>query len=86
MSVYHFWSKTCPPCQRLKPVFADLQEDYPQVSWKSVDIHNDPENLRQTFRVTQVPTLVCVMPDGTIHQHTGGNAIGYFKLMQMFKH
>ena len=84
MSVYHFWSKTCPPCQRLKPVFADLKEDHPRVSWISVDIHDDPEKLREKFGVTQVPTLVCVTPTGT-YRHTGGDAIGYFRLMQVFK-
>jgi len=84
MSVYHFWSKTCPPCQRLKPVFADLKEDHPRISWISVDIHDDPEKLREKFGVTQVPTLVCVTPTG-VHKHTGGDAIGYFRLMQVFK-
>jgi thiol-disulfide isomerase/thioredoxin len=85
MRAYHFWSTTCPPCQRLKPVFADLKEDHPEVTWISVDIHNDPEKWRENFGITHVPSLVCVAKDGTVHKHTGGDAIGYFRLMQVFK-
>jgi len=85
MNVYHFWSKTCPPCQRLKPVFADLQEDHPDVNWMSIDIHNDPGKVREKFGITHVPSLVGICSDGTIHKHTGGDAIGYFKLMKQLK-
>lgn len=85
MKAYHFWSKTCPPCQRLKPVFADLKEDYPNVEWVSIDIHDDPENIRKNFGITHVPSLVCVAKDGSVHKHTGADAIGYFRLMQVFK-
>jgi thiol-disulfide isomerase/thioredoxin len=82
MSAYHFWSDICPPCNRLKPVFQDLKEDYPKLKWISVDIKNDPNNYHKQFSVTQVPTLVCVSSDGTITKHSGSDAIGYFKLVR----
>ena len=82
MKVFHFWSQTCPPCKRLKPMFADLKEDYPAVEWVSIDIHNDPEKVREKYGITQVPSLVGVCSDGTIHKHTGADAIGYFRMMK----
>jgi thiol-disulfide isomerase/thioredoxin len=85
MSVYHFWSQTCPPCQRLKPVFQDLRDDYPAVSWTSVDIRNDPQKLAAQFGITSVPAMVSVSLDGTIRKHSGSDAIGYFKLMKETK-
>jgi len=85
MSVYHFWSQTCPPCKRLKPVFQDLKDDFPSVNWVSVDINNDPSKLRGKFGITQVPSLVCVLMDGSVHKHSGGDAIGYFKLMNLLR-
>jgi hypothetical protein len=62
-----------------------LKDDFPSVNWVSVDIHNDPTKLCGKFGITQVPALVCVLMDGSVHKHSGGDAIGYFKLMNLLK-
>lgn len=82
MSVYHFWSQTCEPCKILKPVIADLKEEFPKVNWISVDINNDPGKLREKYEVKTVPTLVAVSVDGKIQKHSGTTAATYYRILR----
>jgi thioredoxin-like negative regulator of GroEL len=82
MSVYHFWSFSCIPCQALKPVIQDLQEEFPTLNWMSVNIHADPDGLAKRFGVQTVPTIVAVSRSGTIERHSGTQAAGYYRILR----
>jgi thioredoxin 1 len=82
MSVFHFWSQTCEPCKAIKPVIEDLKEDFPELVWNSIDIHNDPENIREKYDVKFVPTIVTISAGGKISKHSGTNAAGYYRIMR----
>ena len=86
-TMYHMWSPTCGPCQTLKPLFADLKEEFPQFTWVSVNTHDDPNNYARQFGVQFVPTLVMVITnaDGKIlmsEKKTGTNAADYYRLIR----
>ena len=57
---YHFWSPSCGPCKVIKPAIEDLKEEFPQVSWISVNTQDDKMNLAPRLDVTVVPTIVVV--------------------------
>jgi thioredoxin-like negative regulator of GroEL len=82
MSVYHFWSPTCVPCNVLKPVIADLKEEFDSLTWTSVNIQNDPQEYCKKFDVHVVPTIVAVGRSGTIEKHTGTAAAGYYRILR----
>ena len=81
MKVYHFWSKTCEPCKKIKPVIEDLKEDFQEFEWTAVDIHNDPEKLTQKYDIKQVPTIVVETFKG-ITSYTGTDSSAYFRLLK----
>jgi len=82
MQAYFFTSATCGPCKAVKPVVAELQEDYKQVTWATVDTGNDAGHLAATYKVTHVPTMVAVYNGKEIGRHSGTQLMGYFALLK----
>jgi hypothetical protein len=54
-----------------------MMEDYPNVSWVSINTKNDPEGYVDKYRVTVVPTLVFLKGTTEVARHTGA-AVGMF--------
>ena len=87
VTVYHFWSKTCGPCQVIKPSLQLLRTEFPAVKWVSVDIHQDVMNYASQFGVKVVPTVVVVVTtvDGRVigsERHSGTQMIGYHRILR----
>ena len=87
VTVYHFWSKTCGPCQVIKPSLQLLRTEFPAVKWVSVDIHQDVMNYASQFGVKVVPTIVVVVtaPNGQVlgsERHSGTQMIGYHRILR----
>lgn len=81
MSVYHFWSTKCGPCMKLKPVIADLKEEFSTLTWTSINILNDPEGITQKYGITKIPAIVVVSAKG-IDRHAGMDAAGYYRILK----
>ena len=81
MSVYHFWSPTCEPCKVLKPIFEDLKDEFPGLTWESINIRADPNGITQKYGVTVVPTMVVVYKD-IIEKHSGSTVAGYYRILR----
>ena len=81
MSAYVLSSPTCPPCQTLKPVIADLKEEFSNLQWIDVNIKNDPRGFTAKFGVKQVPTVVVVGSKG-VQSHSGTVAVGYYRILR----
>lgn len=84
---YHFWSPTCAPCKAIKPALDDLKEEFSQVTWISVNIQEDPQNLALKYGVKVVPTIVTVKINEfgnpvKVDNHTGTNMMGYYRLFR----
>jgi thiol-disulfide isomerase/thioredoxin len=82
MQSYFFTSATCGPCKAVKPVVAELQEDYKQINWATVDTANDPGHFAATYKITHVPTMVAVYNGKEIGRHSGTQMMGYFALVK----
>jgi thiol-disulfide isomerase/thioredoxin len=87
VTVYHFWSKTCGPCQIIKPALQLLRTEFPAVKWVSVDTHQDIMNYSSQFGVKVVPTIVVVVTtaDGRVlgsERHSGTQMIGYHRILR----
>ena len=87
VTAYHFWSPTCGPCNVIKPAVEDLKEEFDQITWVSVNTHDDPNNYTGEFGVKVVPTIVIVVRDSSGNiQHVGkesGTAMAsYYRLIR----
>jgi thiol-disulfide isomerase/thioredoxin len=87
VTAYHFWSPTCGPCKVIKPAIDDLKEEFPQVVWLSVNLHDDKEVLSQKYKVAVVPTIVVESKDRMgnvvlLDKHSGTNVAGYYRILR----
>lgn len=82
VTAYHFWSPTCAPCKVIKPAVEDLKEEFSQVTWVSVNTHDDIHNYTGKFGVSVVPTIVVVNKAGDIDKHSGTAMMGYYRILR----
>ncbi len=69
--VADFWATWCGPCMQFKPVFHDAAKKYAtKATFVAADI--DVCNaLKDKFDVSSIPTVIILMPDGTIKKNVG---------------
>ena len=84
VNVFVFSSKTCAPCQTMKPVFADLKEEFPDYEWSDIDIHQLPE-LTASMGVRNIPCMVVMKDEKTVGQHIGTNVAQYYRILRQAK-
>jgi thioredoxin-like negative regulator of GroEL len=82
VTVYHFWSPTCRPCQVIKPAIEDLKEEFSQMNWVSVNTHADSQGYAQKFNVSVVPTVVVVKKDVEVARHSGSSIGIYYTILR----
>jgi hypothetical protein len=51
------------PCQHIKPAIQQLKQDFPEVSWESVNTHDDKKALAVMHNVKMVPTIIVEVRD-----------------------
>jgi thiol-disulfide isomerase/thioredoxin len=86
VKVIMFTSPSCVPCNSVKPTIAELQDDYSEFEWDSVNVMKDPAEIGPKLHVRLVPTMVVLKPDGTeFGRHEGSALIGYFYLLKRAK-
>jgi thiol-disulfide isomerase/thioredoxin len=81
---YHFWSKECEPCNRLKATFQLLKEDFPQFEWVSVNVKDDRNGYVTKYGVTNIPALVIDGPDGR-KRYAGIDPTMYYRILSNTK-
>ena len=87
IEAYHFWSTTCAPCNAIKPLMADLKEEFDKITWISVNVQQDPNNFRESLKVTSWPTVVVIAYDASgkilsTERHAGTAAAGYYRIIR----
>lgn len=82
VTAYHFWSPTCAPCKLIKPAVEDLKEEFPDVTWVTVNTHNDPNNFTAKFGISVVPTIAVVNKNNEVEKHTGTSMMGYYRIIR----
>lgn len=63
-TVVDFSAEWCPPCQKLKPMFARFKQKYEgKLNFVAIDIDSF-QNLASSYAITNIPTLVFISADG----------------------
>jgi thiol-disulfide isomerase/thioredoxin len=87
VTAYHFWSPTCGPCKVIKPAVEDLKEEFPNVTWITVNTHEDPQNFVKEFAVQVVPTIVVLAKDSNgkithVEKQSGTAMAQYYRILR----
>jgi thiol:disulfide interchange protein len=65
-----FYSKFCSDCQKMAPSIAKLEKKYPDIYTLKLDVQASDSKSQAWLKALQpqvTPTLVAILPDGTIH-------------------
>ena len=57
IKVKRFTASWCQPCRQLAPLFDQLQSEYPNVSFETIDVDMSPDPVQQ-YMITSVPTVI----------------------------
>lgn len=70
--IVDFSATWCPPCQKLKPIFEKLAEDFrDRITFVTIDVDENQE-LAQAYGVSNIPTLIFIDKDGQIQDKIMG--------------
>jgi len=82
VTVIHFWSPTCKPCQVIKPAIEDLKEEFPEATWISVNTHQDTEGYASKYKVAVVPTIIVFKNNIEVGRHSGSSIGIYYTIIR----
>lgn len=88
VTVYHFWSPTCNPCNVIKPAIEDIKEEFSNsVTWVSVNTHTDVNGYSEKFGVKVVPTIVVIVTDENdkivySQKQSGTEMMNYYRIIR----
>jgi thiol-disulfide isomerase/thioredoxin len=82
VTVIHFWSPTCRPCQVIKPAVEDLKEEFSKATWTSVNTHADNEGLASKYKIAVVPTMVVLRDGVEVARHSGSTIGIYYSIIR----
>ena len=57
VKVKRFTATWCGPCRQLAPLFTQLEAEYPNVSFETIDVDTSPDPVQQ-YMITSVPTVI----------------------------
>lgn len=70
VKVKRFTAAWCGPCKQLSPLFGQLQSEYTNVSFETIDVDVEKDEVLK-YMVTSVPTVI-IEKDGKIIQRNTG--------------
>lgn len=68
--IVDFFANWCGPCKRIAPVFEELAQKFPEITFLKVNV-DDSEALSSAFNIEALPTFVCIK-DGEIFKRIEG--------------
>ena len=72
VKVKRFTASWCGPCRQLTPLFDQLQSEYPNVMFETIDVDTSPEPV-QKYMITSVPTVIIEKNGVLAQRHVGIN-------------
>jgi thioredoxin 1 len=57
--IVDFFANWCGPCKRIAPVFEELAQKVPEITFLKVNV-DDSEALSSAFDIEALPTFVCI--------------------------
>lgn len=71
--ILYFTATWCGPCQRIKPVFKELEQEYPDMSFNSIDVDLNSD-LAEKYGVESMPTFVFLFNEKEVNRFSGASA------------
>jgi thioredoxin 1 len=70
ITVMDFWAEWCGPCKSFSPIFEQVAEANPDVTFAKIDIDGQQE-LAQAFAVRSIPQIVVMKHDVVVYSESG---------------
>lgn len=71
LSILYFTADWCPPCQQLRPLYEEMSEAFPEISFGKVDVDAN-RDLAARYGIRSIPTLVAHRDGEPVLRSTGG--------------
>ena len=72
VKVKRFTAAWCGPCKVLAPIFTELQQDFPDVIFETIDVDQDKQQTAEYF-ITGVPTVIIEQDGKAVQRYVGMN-------------
>jgi thioredoxin 1 len=72
IKVKRFSASWCQPCHQLAPLFDQLQLEYPNVMFETIDVDTSPDPVQQ-YMITSVPTVIIEKNGILVQRYVGIN-------------
>lgn len=70
VSILYFTADWCPPCQQFRPIYDEVSDEFPEITFGKVDVDAEPQ-LSADYGVRSIPTLVIHRDGKAISRHRG---------------
>eukprot|EP00591_Stephanopyxis_turris_P002090 CAMPEP_0195524518 /NCGR_PEP_ID=MMETSP0794_2-20130614/24410_1 /TAXON_ID=515487 /ORGANISM="Stephanopyxis turris, Strain CCMP 815" /LENGTH=106 /DNA_ID=CAMNT_0040654761 /DNA_START=146 /DNA_END=466 /DNA_ORIENTATION=+ len=72
-TVLYFTATWCPPCKAIKPIYDELSDKYPDVSFGKVDVDANADAAME-FEIRSVPTFALFNGDSPFEKFAGADS------------
>jgi thioredoxin 1 len=72
VKVKRFTAVWCNPCRQLAPAFNELANEFPNVSFETIDVDTSPDPV-QEYMITSVPTVIVEHDGKAVQRYVGLN-------------
>jgi len=76
--IVDFWAPWCGPCQSFGPVYEEVSEKYPDITFAKVNTEEEQE-LAGHFQIRSIPTLMILRDQIVIYSQPGALMGGQFE-------
>ncbi|MFB6284266.1 MAG: thioredoxin family protein [Halobacteria archaeon] len=70
VTVKDFYADWCGPCKKQSTIIEDLEEEYPDIEIKKIDVDEEPDEA-QAYGVRSVPTIVIEEDEEVVEKYIG---------------
>lgn len=70
IKIKRFTAQWCGPCKQLAPLFTQLQSEYPNVSFETIDVDQNRQDAVDNM-ITSVPTVIIENNGQLVQRYTG---------------
>ena len=72
VKVKRFTAAWCGPCRQLAPLFSQMETEFPDVTFETIDVDQDKQQTAEYF-ITGVPTVIIEQDGKAVQRYVGIN-------------
>jgi thioredoxin len=76
--ILDFWAPWCGPCQNFGPIYEEVSEKYPDITFGKINTEDEQE-LAGHFQIRSIPTLMIMRDQIVIYAQPGALMGGQFE-------